>query len=124
MRRLARFQHIDPVVRHKRPVVMLSGTIDSGKRLLMQQTLHSMLARHPLQCLHHDLIVIHRDIDFRVDRRQFMLCRSHLVMLGLCGNTNFPEFNIDVAHKRRDPLADRAEIMIVQFLALGRPGSK
>ena len=43
MRRLARFQHIDPVVRHKRPVVMLSGTIDSGKRLLMQQTLHSML---------------------------------------------------------------------------------
>ena len=120
MRRLARFQHIDPVVRHKRPVVMLSGTIDSGKRLLMQQTLHSMLARHPLQCLHHDLIVIHRDIDFRVDRRQFMLCRSHLVMLGLCGNTNFPEFNIDIAHKRRDPLADRAEIMIVQFLSFRR----
>ena len=50
MRRLSRLQQVLPVIRDKRPVIMLSGTIHASKRLLMQQAFHAMLAGYPLHC--------------------------------------------------------------------------
>ena len=71
-------------VRAKRPVVVLTGTIDTRKRFLMEQTPHIVTHRYPLHGLHDDLIVIHRDIRRLINGRQFMLRRRNLIVL--CGS--------------------------------------
>ena len=48
MRRLTRIQKIPSFICGKGPVVMLTGTIYPRKRLLMEQTLHAMLAGNTL----------------------------------------------------------------------------
>ena len=103
---------------------MFAGPIDSRKRLLMEKTFQPMLARNPFQCLHNDLIVIDRDICLCIDGRQLMLCRSDLIMLCLRCNADLPQLLIDVFHERRDPLADRPEIVVVKLLSLRRHGSE
>ena len=39
---LARIHQIDAIIRYERPVVVLTGAIDTGERLLMKQALETM----------------------------------------------------------------------------------
>ncbi len=110
---LARIKKILAVVRRKRPVIMLTGTIYPGKRLLMEQTFHSMPASYPLQGLHHQMIMVNRHIRLRIDRRQLMLCRRNLVMLRLRRHSNLPQFFIHILHESRDSLPDGSKVMII-----------
>ena len=43
VRCLARIQQVDAIVRGQRPVVVLTGTIDTCERFLMQQTFQTVL---------------------------------------------------------------------------------
>ena len=45
---LSWIQHVDAVVCGQGPVVVLAGTVYSGKRLLVEQALESVLLRHAL----------------------------------------------------------------------------
>ena len=89
MGRLARVQKIDAVIRGQGPVIVLSGTIHSRKGLLMQQTLKAMLVGHLFQGLHNQLIVVHSHVALRVDGRQLVLSRSHLVGWVLADTPSF-----------------------------------
>ena len=120
VRRLARIQHVDAVVRGQGPVVVLAGSVNTLERLLVEQALHTVLARHSLERLHDDLVVVHRDIRLGIDGGQLMLRRSHLVVLGLRRHAHFPQFFIDILHEGCDPLADRSEVVVVHLLALRR----
>ena len=120
MGRNARVQQIHSGICSQRPVVVLTGTIHTGKRLLVEQAFHSVLGSDALQCLHNDLIVVNLHIDFRIDRCQLMLCRSCLVMLCLGRNTQFPQFLIYVLHVCRYFLPDGSQIMVIHLLALRR----
>ena len=53
IRCVARIQQVHAVVRYHRPVVMLTGTIHAGKRLLVQQTFQIVTAGNFLHCLHY-----------------------------------------------------------------------
>ncbi len=53
-----------------------------------------------------------------------MLRRRNLVMLGLGGYAQLPQFSIQFRHERRDPVLDVAEVMVFQFLSLGRFGTE
>ena len=90
----------------------------------MKKTLHAMLRCYSFQCLHNDLVVVYLYISFRIDRRQFMLCRSHFVMLGLGSYSQFPEFLIYMFHICRNSLADSSQIVVIQLLPFRRHGSK
>ncbi len=79
-----------------------------------------MLAGHALQRLHHDLVLVNGYIGLGINRSQLVLCRSHLVVLGLCRHTELPELFIDILHKGCDALTDRTKIVIVQLLPLRR----
>ena len=83
MWRLTRIQQIDSVIRSQRPVIVLTGAIDTRKRLLMEQTAHTMTTGYFLEDTHHDLVVICCNIDRCIDWGQLMLCRCHFIMLCL-----------------------------------------
>ena len=121
---LARIQQVDTIVRGDGPVVVLSGAVHTGKGLFMKQALHSVLAGHLLQGLHHNLVLIHCHIGHRVDGSQLMLSRSHLVVLSLGSHAQFPQLRIYLAHESRHSLPNSTEIMVIQLLPLGRHSSK
>ena len=124
MRCLARVQQVFTIICSDRPVVMLTGTIHSCERFLMKQTLHTVLARNSLQCLHYQMIVINCHITLCIDRRKLVLCRCHFVVLCLRCYANFPEFFIDILHKSCNSLTNGSEIMIIQLLTFRRHCSK
>ncbi len=83
MRCNARVQQVNAIVRYQGPVVVFARTIDSRKRLLMQQALQPLTSGYFFQCLHNQMVMVYRNVTFRIDWRNLMLCRSHLVMLDL-----------------------------------------
>ena len=62
---------------------MFSGAVDSLERLFMKQAGKAVAAGNLFHRLHHQLVMIHRQVRLGVDSRQLMLGGSHLVMLGL-----------------------------------------
>ena len=60
------------------------------------------------------------DVRGRIDRCKLVLSGRDLVVLGLCHDTKFPELLVQFLHIRLDTGLDRAKIMVVQFLTLGR----
>ena len=116
---LAGLQKVYTIVRSDGPVVMLTGTVYSGKRLLMQHAAQTVLACHTLQSLHYQLVVIHCHIGRLVDGRHFMLCGSRLIMLGLGCYTQLPQLDIDIMHETTDTLTDNTEIVVIHLLSLG-----
>ena len=116
---LAGLQKVYTIVRSDGPVVMLTGTVYSGKRLLMQHAAQTVLACHTLQSLHYQLVGIHCHIGRLVDGRHFMLCGSRLIMLGLGCYTQLPQLDIDIMHETTDTLTDNTEIVVIHLLSLG-----
>ena len=94
-----RIQQVLALVRGKGPVVVLTGAVDAGKGLLVEETLHAVLRGHPLQRLHDDLVVVHRHISLGVDGSQLVLGRRHLIVLGLGCHAHLPQLLIDVLHE-------------------------
>ena len=74
---------------------------------------------HLLHGLHHQLVVVHGNVGRLVDRRQLMLGRGHLVVLGPGRDAQLPQLHVQILHIRAHPLADGAEIVILQLLSLG-----
>ena len=101
------------------PVIMFTGTIDTGKRLFMKQANQIVLGCHFLHNGHHHLVVIAGSIGIGVNRCQLMLTRSALIVLGLAENTQTPELFIQVLHKGRNTGPNGTKIVVIQFLTLG-----
>ncbi len=55
-----------------------------------------------------------------VDRRHLELPRRDLVVAGLGRDAEPPELAVEIHHEGEDPLADRAEVLVLELLALGR----
>ena len=98
---------------------MLTGTVHSGERLLMQQAGHTVTSCYFLHGLHNQLVMIYRNVGGLINRSQLVLCGSHFVMLCLGGYAQLPQFNVQILHEGTDSLADSTEVMILQLLSLG-----
>ena len=90
MRSHARIQHVDAGVGSQRPVVMFTGTVDALERFFMEQAMKALLFRYLFQSLHNQLVVVYRHIALYKDRGQFMLSRSHLIVLRFRRHTKSP----------------------------------
>ena len=62
-RSVARIEQILSRIRPDGPVIVLSGTIDAGKRLFVQETEESMTPRDLTKELHDEHLVIEREIE-------------------------------------------------------------
>ena len=90
--RVAGIQQVHAIICVQRPVVMLAGAVHPRKGLLMQQAGHAMPPGHLLHGLHHQLVMVHRDIGGLIDGRKLMLRRGHLIVLCLGSHPQLPQF--------------------------------
>lgn len=51
---------------------------------------------------------------------ELVLRRSNLIVFGFCKDAQFPELFVKIMHEVRDPILQRAEVVVIQFLPLGR----
>ena len=116
----AGIHQVDAGVGLDRPVVVLSGTVDSLEGLFMKQAGKTVAVRHLLHHLHGQLVVVRCHVRSLIDRRQFVLCRRDLVVLGLRRNSQLPELHIQVVHEGGDLRLQDSEIMVLHLLALRR----
>ena len=119
-RRGTGLQQVLAVIGGNRPVVVLAGTVDARKGLFMQQAHHVVMSGDLFHDLHRQLVVVGGDVCGAEDRRQLVLCGCDLVVLGLGQHAQLPQFFVQFLHISRHAGLDRAEVMIVQLLTLGR----
>jgi hypothetical protein len=120
MRVVAGIEEVLPVVRGHRPVVVLAGAVDPREWLLVDEHHQVVLRGEPPHRAHHDHVVVRPDRCRLVHRRHLELARSDLVVTGLRRDAEAPQLAIEIHHERQDPLADRAEVLVLELLALGR----
>ena len=111
-------------IRGEGPVVVLAAAVDTGKGLFMKQAHQTMLCSYLLHDFHGQLVLVGGNVSGGINRSQFMLCGSHFVVLRLCQNAQLPQFLVQFFHIGRHAWLDRAEIVVIQFLALGRLGTE
>ena len=83
-----------------------------------------MLWSYALKHLHGELVVVRRGICAGEHGRKLILARRYLLMLRFCKHAKLPQLPVKLRHKRLYPCVQRAEVVIVQLLALGRFGAE
>ena len=66
------------------------------------------------------LLMIGRQVRVFEDRGDFILCRSDFVVPRLDRDAELEQFALGVEHEGQYPLGNRAEIMVLEFLAFRR----
>ena len=120
--RLPRREKVDAGIGGQGPVIMLTAAVDPGKGLFLEQAHQAMPRRHFLHNLHSQLVLVGSDVGGGENRCQLVLGGSHLVVLRFSQNAQLPKLLIQVGHVGLYPGLDRAEIVVVQLLALGGLG--
>ena len=124
VRRLARLEQVDARVGAHRPVVVLARAVDAGEGLLVQQADEPVAAGDVLHDLHRQLLVVGADVGVLEDRRDLVLGRRDLVVAGLDRDAELGELVLGLHHAGQHALGDRAEVVVVELLALGRLGAE
>ena len=120
VRRVAGLEKVDARIGGDRPVVVLAAAVDAGERLFVQQADKSVPCRDLLHDFHGELVVVGGDVGGGEDGRELVLSGRDLVVLGLGENAELPQLLVEICHERRDARLDRAEVMVVHLLSLGR----
>ena len=103
-----------------REVDVLARAVDPGKRLFVQQTSHAVFFGHALERDHHQLLMVGREVRMLKDRRDFVLAGRDFVVPRLGRNAELEQFPLRIDHEGQHPLRDGAEVVILEFLSLGR----
>ena len=103
---------------------MLAAAVDPLEGFLVLQADQTVLGGDLLHHLHGQQVVINGHVGGVVDGRQFMLGGGDLVVLGLGGDAQLPQFFVQFLHELRNDGPDGAEVMLFQFLTLGGSGAE
>ena len=122
MRIVARIEQVAQRAAH-RPVDVFARAVDAGKRLFVQQARHAVLLRHTRQREHDHLLMVGRHVGVFVDRRDFVLRRRHFVVTRFDGHAQFVQLALRFQHACQDTLGNGAEVVVFEFLSLGRLGA-
>jgi hypothetical protein len=120
--RVAGLEQVLADVGAHRPVVVLARAVDARERLLVQQADQPVAPRDVLQQLHRQLLVVAADVGVLEDRRDLVLVGRDLVVARLDRHAELGQLALGLHHAREDPLRDRAEVVLVELVALGRLG--
>ncbi len=117
-----RAQQVVPLVVAHRPVQMLPRAVHPRERLLVQQAFQPVFRRRPPHRLHRHHLMVGRQVRVLEHRRDLILARRHLVVPRLDRHAHLVQFRLHVRHERHRPVGDRAEILVLELLALRRLG--
>ena len=123
-RGVARVDQVGPGVGPHRPVVVLAGAVDAGERLLVQQADEPVATGDVLHHLHRQLLVVGADVRVLEDRRDLVLAGRDLVVAGLDRDAELDQLTLGLEHAGEHPLGDRAEVVVVELVALRRLGAE
>ena len=118
------FEQVVARVGAHRPVVVLARAVDAGERLLVQEAHEAVAAGDVLQQLHRELLVVGADVRVLEDRRDLELGRGDLVVAGLHRHAEAAQLALGLEHVREHALGDRAEVVVVELVALRRLGAE
>ena len=90
----------------------------------MLQADEAVTACQQAHLLHGEEVVVHRRGPLLKDRRKLMLARRDFVVLGLCGNAQFPQLVVKLFHELADGGTDGTKIVLLKLLALCRRAAK
>ncbi len=124
VRLLARIQQVEAFFGRQGPVVVLAAAVYAIKGFFMQQANQAMTQSNTLHEFHHQLVVVRSNVGGAENRSQLVLCRSNLVMLGLCQYAKLPQLVIQVLHEGENSLFDDTKVMVIQLLATRRFSAK
>ena len=105
-------------------IKMFAGAVDKVKGLLVKKALQTIMFGCIAQHGHNLMVMIHGHVGRLKERRDLVLAGSHLVVAGLHGNAQFVELALGLHHEGEDALRNDAEILIAEFLSLGRTGTE
>ena len=117
---LARTMEQNASICSETPVIVLTGTVDACKWLLMEKYAETVMASHLLHQAHQEHVVVNGKVGLLEDRCQLKLVWCHLVMAGLARNTELESLDFQILHKCLNTLWDGAEVVVVHLLVLGR----
>ena len=100
------------------PVVVLAGAVDACVRLLVEEALESVPLGDVAQRVHHEHVVVRGEVQLLELRRELELRWRDLVVARLRRYAELPELPLDVVHEREDAVGDRAEVVVLELLAL------
>ena len=123
-RRVAGLEQVVAGVGAHRPVVVLAGAVDAGERLLVQQADEAVAPGDVLHDLHRQLLVIGADVRVLEDRRELVLRRRDLVVARLDRHAEALQLALGLEHAGQNALGDRAEVVLVELVALRRLGAE
>ena len=81
---------------------MLSGTVDAGKRFLMQEDTEVVTTCHFCHNRHDKHVVVICEVCLLVNRCKLKLIGCHLVMTSLDRNAKFVGLNLEIKHESLD----------------------
>ena len=99
---------------------MLSGSVHTLERLLVEQYLEPMFLGDPLHEGHDHQVVIDGQVHLLIDRGKLELVGRDLVVPRLDRDTELVCLVLEILHECQYPHGDCSEIVIVELLALGR----
>ena len=98
-RSLARRQKINSRISHDRPVAMLSGTVHTVERLLVENDLKMMFLSHFLHYDHEHHVLVDGFCSLTEHRSAFKLVRSDLIMPCLKKNAELICLCLKILHE-------------------------
>ena len=116
---LFRVEQVDASGRTDRPVIVLTGTVDTREWLFVQQGRHAVLRGDFFDNLHDHQVLVDLVDDVAKHRRKLVLVRRDFSVTRLQRNTNFVAFGLDLLHgfESTSRARDRGHVMVRQFLA-------
>ena len=124
VRRMAGREPVLAVRSDERPVVVLAGSVDAGKGLLVQQADEAEALGDFLEHMHGDHIVVHGEVLFLEDRGDLELRGADFVVLRAGRHTELPQLAVHLVHERHDAGLDVPEVMVFHLLVAGRTAAE
>ncbi len=113
----AGFEQVVAQIGAHAPVAVLARAVDPREGFFVHQGHQAVFAGGVAQNLHGELLVVGGHVALLVDRGDLELAGRDLVVAGLDRNAQGVELRLGVGHEAQDPVGNRAEVMVFEFLA-------
>ena len=104
----------------ERPVVVFARTVHALERLLMENHHEAVLARYLVHEVHHNLVLVVREVGLAVYRGELELVGRDFVVTGLERDSEAVPGYFQLSHERRHAGRNGAEVVVVKLLVLRR----
>ena len=105
-------------------VHVLARAVDAVEGLFVQQALEPVTFGHVAQGGHDDVVVVHGQVAGLKQRRDLVLAGGGFIVAGAHGHAQFVELAFHFHHVGQHALGDDPEVLVAEFLALGRTGAE